>query len=278
MRIARFTTGGEQRYGLVQAEGGRDYLAVVAGDPLFMKAMPTGERVPLPSDSYDDDGAAGSGVADSGEHVRLLAPVIPRSKVVGVGLNYLNHVKEMGHDHPSAPVLFLKPNTSVCGPDDPIILPTWSDEVSYEVELAVVVGKIARNVREADAHKYILGYTVANDVTARDAQRADGQWARAKGFDTACPLGPWIMTGFDPASARITSRVNGVTKQDSNISDMIFDVPHLLSYISEAMTLLPGDVILTGTPAGVGPINAGDVVECEIEGIGVLRNPVLRRD
>ncbi|MCL1800517.1 MAG: fumarylacetoacetate hydrolase family protein [Promicromonosporaceae bacterium] len=265
MKIARFTTGSEPTYGIVETVDGRTYLDAVAGDPLFMKSLPTGQRVLL-----DDDDA-------EAPPVRLLAPVIPRSKVIGVGLNYLNHIKEMGHDIPPAPVLFMKPNTSVIGPDDPIVLPTWSEEVSYEVELGVVVGKPARNVRVEQAHRYLAGYTVGNDVTARDAQRADGQWTRAKGFDTACPLGPWIVTDFDPSNARITSRVNGVVKQDSNLSDMLFDVPHLVSYISEIMTLLPGDVILTGTPAGVGRIEHGDVVECEIAGIGVLRNPVVRR-
>ena len=271
MRIARFTTGDEPTYGIVESDGSREYLEVVAGDPLFMKSVPTGQRIFL-----DDDDDRTS-FADGQPPVRLLAPVIPRSKIVGVGLNYLNHIKEMGHQMPTAPVLFLKPNTSVIGPDDPIILPTWSEEVSYEVELAVVVGKPARNVKVEHAKAFIAGYTVGNDVTARDAQRADGQWTRAKGFDTACPLGPWIVTDFDPSNARITSRVNGVVKQDSLLSDMLFDVPHLLSYISEIMTLLPGDVILTGTPAGVGRIEHGDVVECEIAGIGVLRNPVLRR-
>jgi len=269
MRIARFTSGGDPAYGFVQQEGGQDYLAVVAGDPLFMKSTPTGVRIPLDpkEDNFDEDAPA----------VRLLAPVIPRSKVVATGLNYLNHIKEMGHNMPTAPVLFLKPNTAVCGPDDPIILPPWSDEVSYEVELAVVIGKACKNIQPKDVANYIVGYTIANDVTARDAQRADGQWARAKGFDSACPLGPWIVTDFDPSRGRIISRVNGEVRQDSDLSDMLFDVPFLVSYISEMMTLLPGDVILTGTPAGVGTIEDGDIVECEIEGIGVLRNPVIRR-
>jgi len=276
MRIARFTSGGDPAYGFVQTEGDQDYLAVVQGDPLFMKSMPTGVRIPL-SPEGDDDAAEVTDYDEDAPPVRLLAPVIPRSKVVCVGLNYVEHIKEMGHDMPPAPVLFMKPNTAVCGPDDPIILPPWTDEVSYEVELAVVIGKACRNIQPKDAHNFIVGYTVANDVTARDAQRTDGQWTRAKGADTFCPLGPWIATDFDPSNARITSRVNGVTKQDSNLADMLFDVPFLVSYISEMMTLLPGDVILTGTPAGVGPIHDGDIVECEIEGIGTLRNPVIRR-
>lgn len=260
MRIARFTTGGEPRYGIVQQEGDRTYLAVLSGDPMFAATKPTGERIEL------------------GDGVRLLAPVIPRSKVVCVGLNYVNHIKEMGHETPTAPVLFLKPNTAVVGPDDPIILPDWSREVSYEVELAVVIGRVCKDVSPETAGNYILGYTIANDVTARDAQRADGQWARAKSFDSACPLGPWIDTDFDPEDAEIISRVNGEVRQDSRTSDMLFDVPYLVSYISEAMTLLPGDVIITGTPAGVGVVDNGDVVECEIQGLGTLRNPVIRRD
>jgi len=280
MRIARFTTGDDPQYGFIQTEADHNYLAVVSGDPLFMKATPTGERLPLEDDlgghadpdldnDFDDD-------ANSDNPVRLLAPVIPRSKVVCVGLNYLDHIKEMGHQEPTAPVLFLKPNTAVIGPDDPIVIPDWTDEVSYEVELGVVIGRICKDVSEENAMKYVVGFTIGNDVTARDAQRADGQWSRAKGFDTACPLGPWIVTDFDWENAEIISRVNGEVRQHSNTSQMLFTVPFLVSYISHAMTLLPGDVILTGTPAGVGRIDAGDVVECEVEGIGVLRNPVLR--
>ncbi|MBD5787784.1 fumarylacetoacetate hydrolase family protein [Cellulosimicrobium terreum] len=259
MRIARFTTGDDPRYALVQQEGDRTYLAVLSGDPLYMPVTPTGERVEL------------------GDGVRLLAPVIPRSKVVAVGRNYADHAKEMGTEVPSRPLIFLKPNTSVVGPDDPIVLPDFSQEVSYEAELAVVIGRLAKDVSPDAASSYILGYTVANDVTARDAQRTDGQWARAKGFDSSCPLGPWIDTDLNPEDIGVRSRVNGEVKQDGRTRDMVFDVAYLVSYISEAMTLLPGDVILTGTPAGVGRIDVGDRVECEVEGIGVLANPVLRR-
>ncbi len=259
MRIARFTTGDDPRYALVQHEGDRTYLAVLTGDPLYMPVTPTGESVEL------------------GDGVRLLAPVIPRSKVVAVGRNYADHAKEMGNDVPSSPLLFLKPNTSVVGPDDPIVLPDFSQEVSYEAELAVVVGRLAKDVSPEAAPAYVLGYTVANDVTARDAQRTDGQWARAKGFDSSCPLGPWIDTDLNPEDVGVRSRVNGEVKQDGRTSEMIFDIPFLVSYISEAMTLLPGDVILTGTPAGVGLIDVGDRVECEVEGLGVLSNPVVRR-
>ncbi|GAB3165499.1 fumarylacetoacetate hydrolase family protein [Myceligenerans halotolerans] len=259
MRIARFTTGDDPRFGLVQTEGDRTFLAVLGGDPMYMPAMPTGERVEL------------------GDGVRLLAPVIPRSKVVAVGKNYAAHAAEMGGEVPASPLLFLKPNTSVIGPDDPIVLPDFSDEIGYEAELAVVIGKLCKDVTEEAAPSYILGYTVANDVTARDAQRTDGQWARAKGFDGSCPLGPWIDTDLDPEDVGVTSRLNGETKQDGRTRDLVFDVPFLVSYISRAMTLLPGDVILTGTPAGVGLMDHGDRVECEVEGLGVLANPVLRR-
>ncbi|MBD8080415.1 fumarylacetoacetate hydrolase family protein [Cellulosimicrobium arenosum] len=259
MRIARFTTGDDPRYALVQQEGDRTYLAVLTGDPLYMPVTPTGERIEL------------------GDGVRLLAPVIPRSKVVAVGRNYADHAQEMGTDVPSRPLIFLKPNTSVVGPDDPIVLPDFSQEVSYEAELAVVIGRLAKDVAPDAAASYVLGYTVANDVTARDAQRTDGQWARAKGFDSSCPLGPWIDTDLDPEDVGVRSRVNGEVKQDGRTRDMVFDVAYLVSYISEAMTLLPGDVILTGTPAGVGRIDVGDRVECEVEGIGVLGNPVVRR-
>lgn len=259
MRIARFTTGEEPRFGFVQEENGKEYLAVLSGDPLFTPIAPTGERVEL------------------GVGVRLLSPVIPRSKVIGVGRNYADHAKEMGEQVPNEPLLFFKPNTSVIGPDDPIVLPEFSQEVSYEAELAVVIGRMAKDVSPENAHKYILGYTVANDVTARDAQRKDGQWARAKGFDSACPIGPWIETDLDFEDAGVKSRVNGQTRQDGNTRDLIFDIPFLVSYISAAFTLLPGDIILTGTPAGVGPIVAGDRVECEVEGIGILANPVVRR-
>jgi 2-keto-4-pentenoate hydratase/2-oxohepta-3-ene-1,7-dioic acid hydratase in catechol pathway len=260
VRIARFTTGDDPRFALVQHEGDVTYLAVLGGDPLYMPAMPTGERIEL------------------GDGVRLLSPVIPRSKVVAVGRNYMDHIKEMGNEPPTSPMLFLKPNTSVVGPDDPIVLPDWTQEVSYEAELAVVISKVCKEVTPENARSYVLGFTVANDVTARDAQRTDGQWGRAKGFDTSCPLGPWIDTDVNPEDVAVRSRVNGEARQNGRTADMIFDVDFIVSYVSEAMTLLPGDVILTGTPAGVGRIEAGDRVECEVEGIGVLANPVVRRE
>ena len=256
MRIARFTTGQDPRYAVVED----DELVVITGDPIYTPIQPTGERVRL-----DGDG------------VRLLAPVIPRSKIVGVGRNYAEHAAEMGDDVPTSPLLFLKPNTSVIGPDDPIVLPDWSERVEHEAELAVVIGKVTKDVSPERALDQVFGFTVANDVTARDAQRTDGQWARAKGFDTACPIGPWIVPGLDVDDLAVSARVNGETKQSSRTSQMIFDTAYLISYISEAFTLLPGDVILTGTPAGVSPIVDRDVVEVEVEEIGVLRNPVLRR-
>lgn len=214
----------------------------------------TGERIPL---------------AD----VTLLAPVIPRSKVVCIGKNYHDHAAEMGGEAPAEPLMFLKPNTSVIGPNDVIVRPTsLSSQTDYEGELAVVIGRIAKNVPAERAGEYIFGYTVANDVTARDLQRTDGQWSRAKGFDTFCPVGPVIETDLDVSAASITTRVNGEVRQQGPVSDMIHDIPTLVAYASAVFTLLPGDLILTGTPAGIGSFVAGDVVEIEIDGIGVLRN------
>jgi 2-keto-4-pentenoate hydratase/2-oxohepta-3-ene-1,7-dioic acid hydratase in catechol pathway len=259
VRIARFTTGDDPRYALVEGDPGQEQLVVISGDPIYTPVQPTGERIPL------------------GDGVRLLAPVIPRSKIVGVGRNYADHAAEMGNEVPTAPLLFFKPNTAVVGPDDPIVLPDWTEEVSYEAELAVVIGKVTKDVSPEHALSKVFGFTVANDVTARDAQRTDGQWVRAKGFDTSCPIGPWIVPGLDVEDLAVRSRVNGEAKQDGRTSQMVFDVPALISYISEVVTLLPGDVILTGTPAGVGLIVERDVVEVEVEEIGTLRNPVLRR-
>jgi len=260
VRIARFTTGSDPRFALVEGEPGAEELVVITGDPIYTPVQPTGERIPL-----DDDA------------VRLLAPVIPRSKIVGVGRNYADHAAEMGNEVPAQPLLFLKPNTAVIGPDDPVVLPDWTDEVSYEAELAIVIGKLTKDVPPERALDQVFGFTVANDVTARDIQRSDSQWTRAKGFDGSCPIGPWIVPGLDVDDLAVRSRVNGETRQDGRTSQMVFDAAYLVSYVSEVFTLLPGDVILTGTPAGVGSIVERDVVECEVEEIGVLRNPVLRR-
>lgn len=260
MRIARFTTGSDPRYALVEGDPGREELVVITGDPIYTPVQPTGERVRL-----DDDG------------VRLLAPVIPRSKIVGVGRNYAEHATELGNEVPTAPLLFLKPNTSVIGPDDPIVLPDWTERVEHEAELAVVIGKVTKDVTPERALDHVFGFTVANDVTARDVQKSDAQWTRGKGFDTSCPLGPWVVPGLDVDDLRVSARVNGETRQDGRTSQMVFDTAYLVSYASEVFTLLPGDVILTGTPAGVGPVDHRDVVEVEVEDIGVLRNPVVRR-
>jgi 2-keto-4-pentenoate hydratase/2-oxohepta-3-ene-1,7-dioic acid hydratase in catechol pathway len=209
------------------------------------------------------------------DRARLLAPVIP-TKVVAVGRNYVEHAEEFGNEVPEQPLIFLKPPTTVIGPLQPIRVPPETSQIEHEAELAVVMGKVTRRVAVEDIGPHILGYTAANDVTARDLQRSDGQWTRGKGFDTFCPLGPAIDTELDPAEGlSIICRVNDEIRQTGSTSDMVFPVGELVSYISQIMTLLPGDVILTGTPAGVGPFDVGDRVEVEIEGIGVLVNPVI---
>lgn len=252
MRIARFAHQDAIRFGIVD---GTD-LVVLAGDPLFAGFETTGERVPL------------------GE-AALLAPVIPRSKVIGIARNYRDHAAELGNEVPAEPMMFLKPNTSVIGPGDAIVRPPQSERTDYEGELAAVIGRVAKNVSTEDALDYVFGYTIGNDVTARDLQKTDGQWARAKGFDTFCPLGPAIETEFTPSGdVRIITRVNGEVRQDGTLGEMVHSVAEFISYASHAFTLLPGDVILAGTPAGVGPFVAGDTVEVEITGLGVLRNPV----
>jgi 2-keto-4-pentenoate hydratase/2-oxohepta-3-ene-1,7-dioic acid hydratase in catechol pathway len=262
VRIARFTAGGDPQYGVVElsGEGGRypDTVSVMTGDPIAMSVQLTGER-------RDLDG------------VRLLAPVIPRSKVVAVGRNYAAHADEMGEEVPKTPLTFFKPNTSVIGPGEPIIYPAASRQVDFEGELAVVIGRICKEVPISRVPEVIFGYTVANDVTARDLQKSDGQWARAKGYDTFCPLGPWITThqGLEEVAAlAIRTTLDGVPCQDGNTKEMIFTIPELVAYISSYTTLLPGDVILTGTPPGVGPMLPGQVVSIDIEGIGTLTNPI----
>jgi 2-keto-4-pentenoate hydratase/2-oxohepta-3-ene-1,7-dioic acid hydratase in catechol pathway len=205
---------------------------------------------------------------------RLLAPVLP-SKIVAIALNYTSHAAEVGKALPVSPLFFLKPPTTVIGPGDCIVCPPESQLVHYEAELAVIIGRTACRVPEAKAQDFILGYTCANDVTARDIQRAENHNTRAKGFDTFLPLGPVIITDLDPSALRIQSRVNGSPRQDSTTANMIFKLNYLVSYVSHVMTLLPGDIISTGTPPGIGPLVAGDVVEVEVEGIGVLRNPVV---
>lgn len=205
--------------------------------------------------------------------VRVLAPVIP-SKVVCIGKNYADHAKEMGGAVPAEPVIFLKPNTSVIGPNEVIRLPWQSERVDHEGELAFIVGRLARHVSRADAAAHILGYTIANDVTARDLQTRDGQWTRAKGFDTFCPLGPWIVNDFDFTDATIACNVDGEVRQHASTADMIRDCHELLEFVSGVMTLLPGDVVLTGTPAGISQMKDGQSVTVAIDGLGALTNPV----
>ena len=211
-----------------------------------------------------------------GPQRRTLEPVLP-SKIVAVGKNYADHAKEMGGQVPTSPLIFLKPSTSIIGPGESIALPWQSEKVEHEAELAVVIGRLCSDVPVDRVHEVILGYTCANDVTARDLQHADGQWSRAKGFDTFCPIGPWIETDLDVEDARITCSVDGVLRQAGSTNDMVHDIATLIAYISSIMTLIPGDIILTGTPAGVGPIVAGNNVTVAIEGIGTLTNPVVDR-
>jgi 2-keto-4-pentenoate hydratase/2-oxohepta-3-ene-1,7-dioic acid hydratase in catechol pathway len=206
--------------------------------------------------------------------LQLLSPLVP-GKIVCVGRNYAEHAREHAAEVPEVPLLFLKPPSAVIGPRAPIVLPPQSQQVEHEAELAVVIGKRARAIVPEEAREYIFGYTAANDVTARDLQRKDGQWTRAKGFDTFCPLGPWIDTETDPADLRITCRVNDQIRQLASTREMVFSVYQLVAFISGIMTLEVGDVLLTGTPAGVGGLQAGDTVQVEIEGIGILENPVL---
>jgi 2-keto-4-pentenoate hydratase/2-oxohepta-3-ene-1,7-dioic acid hydratase in catechol pathway len=205
--------------------------------------------------------------------VQLLPPVLP-GKIICIGRNYAEHAKEQNVEVPESPLLFLKPPSAVIGPDQTILLPPQSQRVEHEGELAVVIGKSGRWIQVQDAMGYVLGYTAACDVTARDLQRRDGQWTRGKGFDTFCPLGPWIETELDPSDTLLMCRVNGAMRQMASTREMVFTIPQLIAYISSVMTLNPGDVILTGTPAGIGPLMDGDTVEVEVEGIGVLRNTV----
>ncbi len=253
MRLARFAIGGRVAFGVVE---GVEILEL-PGHPF---ASP-GEPLRTTGDVHDLDS------------VRLLAPVLP-GKVIGIGRNYADHAAEQGAVPPTRPLMFLKPTTSVIGPDEAIVLPPESGEVHHEAELAIVIGRLCRRVSAADAAGVILGYTCANDVTARDLQQADGQWTRAKSFDTFCPLGPWIDTDLDPTDVLVECEVNGVTTQRESTSRLLHPVPALVEAVSAVMTLVPGDVILTGTPAGVGPITSGDEVAVTIAGLGTLVNVV----
>jgi 2-keto-4-pentenoate hydratase/2-oxohepta-3-ene-1,7-dioic acid hydratase in catechol pathway len=261
MRIVRFTPpqgsklGSDPHFGVMEDE---KTIRAIASDPLYAGIFKEDETFLL-------------------EDVRLLAPVIPRSKVVCVGKNYADHAAEMGGEVPEEPIIFIKPNTSVIGPNDVIQWPSSSERIDHEAELAVVISKICKEVPREKAKDVIFGYTVANDVTARDLQKKDGQWSRAKGFDTFCPIGPWIDTEFVPGSQLVTATVDGELKQSAPMSDMVFDVPFIIEFVTKVMTLLPGDVILTGTPSGIGPMNAGGEVEVAVEGLGSLKNKVSNR-
>ena len=206
--------------------------------------------------------------------VKLLAPGQP-SKIICVGRNYAEHAREQNAEVSNVPLIFMKPPSAIINPGEAIILPPQSGQIEHEAELVVVIGKAGRNIIPEEAQDHILGYTVGNDVTARDLQHSDGQWTRAKGFDTFCPFGPWVETEFDASDALITCRVSGQPRQMASTRDMVFSVNHLIAFISSVMTLYPGDLIFTGTPAGVGPLKPGDTVEVEIEGLGKLSNPVV---
>lgn len=249
MRIARYAQAGAVSFGLVDGGTVREIR-----DHPFGPIQVTGRTSDL------DD-------------VRLLAPVLP-TKIVAVAKNYRAHAAEMGGEVPAEPQIFLKPSTSVIGPEDAIVLPWQSSQVEHEAELAVVIGRLCRDVPQERVAEVVLGYTCANDVTARDLQRTDGQWGRAKGFDTFCPLGPWIATTIDVDALHVSCEVDDQVRQDGTTADMVRGVPELVAWISSVMTLVPGDVILTGTPAGVGPLRAGDTVSITIEQIGTLVNSV----
>lgn len=250
MKMVRFAAGRRTRYGILNG----DSIEVVNGDP-FRSLRLTGEHYRLGD-------------------IRLLTPCLP-SKIVAVGLNYRSHAKELDNPLPEVPLLFLKPSTAVIGPEDAIVYPSVSSRVDYEGEFGVVIGKKARRIASEDALDHVLGYTCFNDVTARDLQNRDGQWTRAKGFDTFAAFGPCIETELDPTDVPVETYLNGELKQQSNTSDLIYSVAEIINFTSEVMTLLPGDVIATGTPGGIGPMVVGDTVEIRIAPIGTLRNRVV---
>jgi 2-keto-4-pentenoate hydratase/2-oxohepta-3-ene-1,7-dioic acid hydratase in catechol pathway len=260
MRIVRFSPGPDSGLGTDPLFGVLEddaTITVITGDPIYSGIQKTAATVPVSA-------------------VRLLAPVIPRSKVVCIGKNYADHAAEMGGVVPDEPIIFLKPNTSVIGPHDTIVWPEMSERIDHESELAIVIGRLCKDVPLERVSDVIFGYTIANDVTARDLQKKDGQWTRAKSFDTFCPLGPWIDTDFIPGTQKITATVAGEVKQSAQLSDMIFKVPEIINFVSRVMTLLPGDIILTGTPAGIGPMVAGADATMAIEGLGELTNKVRK--
>ena len=257
MKIVRFSAQGKTKYGIIENQVIRGYR----GSPF---ANPETSKVYFSAD----------GTRYKLGEVKLLAPSEP-SKIVCLGLNYRKHIEEVGSKFPENPILFLKPPSSIINPDEDIIrprLPVKEDRIDYEGEVGVVIGKTARNVPENQALDYILGYTCFNDVTARDVQKKDGQWTRAKGFNTFCPFGPWIETEGNPGKMKVETLVNGQIKQNSDTSYLIFKITYLIAFISGVMTLMPGDVIATGTPEGISPLNPGDTVEIRVEGVGTLRN------
>jgi 2-keto-4-pentenoate hydratase/2-oxohepta-3-ene-1,7-dioic acid hydratase in catechol pathway len=276
VRIARFAKGDGVAYGVVEGESlGLPGAGTITGSGLTITELyghPFG---------IDPSGVRLTGNRYPLAEVRLLAPVLP-SKVVAAGRNYASHAREMNGEPPargSEPLLFLKPSTSVTGPGDAIKYPVkLTDRVDFEGELAVIIGRLCRQVPRERADEVVFGYTCANDVTARDLQARDGQWTRAKGFDTFCPLGPWMETGTNPADLELITTVNGEVRQQARTAEMLTDVPGLIAYVSQVMTLLPGDVLLTGTPAGVGPLTDGDEVSVTIESIGTLTNRVVIGD
>ncbi|MEU4519597.1 fumarylacetoacetate hydrolase family protein [Amycolatopsis sp. NPDC024027] len=253
MRLARIAHPGGVAFASIEGDGDDAQVLEIAEHP-FGQPNFTGKRWPL---------------AD----VRLLAPILP-SKVIAVGRNYAKHAAEFGNDVPSEPMLFIKPSTTIIGPNAAIRRPSGIGRVDFEGELAIVIGQPVKNVPAARAASVILGYTVANDVSARDLQKSDGQWGRAKGFDTFCPIGPWIETSIDASDLSLRAEVDGELKQDGRTSGLVHRIPELVEFVSGVMTLLPGDIILTGTPEGVGPIEGGQSVSITIEGIGTLTNPV----
>ncbi|MFZ3210936.1 MAG: fumarylacetoacetate hydrolase family protein [Terriglobales bacterium] len=261
MKYCRFQTEDGIHCGIIESVAGHEVINQIAvahpGDPFCTEFHPTMTHLPL-------------------EGTKLLAPVTP-SKIVGVGRNYREHARELGNEPPAEPLIFFKPPSSVIGPEENVVYPPLSERVDYEGELAVVIGKLCRNLRaDEDARLYIRGYTCLNDMTARDLQRKDGQWWRAKGFDTFCPVGPLVSDESDPwRGVTLETRINGELKQHGTTRDFIFPLDEILRYCSQAMTLVPGDVIATGTPAGVGPVKPGDVMEVSIAGIGTLRNRVI---
>jgi len=261
MRVVRFTPqpdaglGSDPLFGILEDD---DQITIISGDPIYHGIQKTAAKIELTK-------------------VRLLAPVIPRSKIVCVGKNYADHAAEMGSEVPAEPIIFLKPNTSVIGPGDTIVWPAMAPTIDYEAELAIVIGRVCKEVPRERVKDVIFGYTMANDITTRELQKRDGQWTRAKSFDTFCPLGPWIETEFVPGTQRISLTVNGEVKQDAPISQMIFGIEDIVHFVTQVMTLLPGDVIITGTPAGIGPLPEKSTVTVSIEGLGELTNKVSAR-